>query len=212
MQDQKELWNKTIASEGVFQSTTTQTDFAEEVLSSIQPRSKILDVGCGLGTDAAIFAQAGHTVLATDFSKVAIEKNREKFKTVPHLSFELLDLHNPFRFNANEFDVVYARLSLHYFTDAVTRNIFNEIHRVLKPTGYLCFLCKSTSDKLYGEGTEIEKDMFERKGHVRHFFSEEYTRSLLAKHFEIDILELGDKRIYTRDASFIKVIAHAIKQ
>lgn len=210
MKDQKEFWNEALASEDVFASTTTQTDFAEEVIGVIKPNSKILDLGCGLGTDAALFAQAGHTVVATDFSEVAIEKNTQQYKDVDNLKFELLDLSVPFKYEDNTFDVVYARLSLHYFTDVVTRQIFNEIHRVLKPGGYLCFLCKSTNDKIYGEGTKIEEDMYERNGHVRHFFSETYTRSLLDKKFETVKIEQGDKRIYTRDAAFIKVIAKAL--
>lgn len=211
MKDQKEFWNKALASEDVFASTTTQTDFAEEVIGIIKPNSKILDLGCGLGTDAALFAKAGHTVLATDFSEVAIAKNTKEYHELNTLKFELLDLSEPFNYDDNAFDVVYARLSLHYFTDSITRQIFSEIHRVLKPGGYLCFLCKSTNDKIYGEGTKIEEDMFERNGHVRHFFSEQYTKSLLDGKFEAEKFEQGDKRIYTRDSAFIKVIAHAVK-
>lgn len=211
MQDQKKLWNDAMTSEDVFKSTTKQTDFAEEVASIIPPHSKILDLGCGLGKDDAIFAQSGHTILATDFAELAIEKNKAQYKNVPNLSFEVLDLNRSFPFSDNAFDVVYARLSLHYFTDSMTREIFQEIHRVLKPSGYLCFLCKSTNDKLYGEGIQIEKDMYERNGHVRHFFSEVYAKTLLEKYFKIVKIESGDKMIYKRDSSFIKVIAQAFK-
>jgi ubiquinone/menaquinone biosynthesis C-methylase UbiE len=211
MQNQKKFWDEAISSEDIFKSTTRQTDIAEEVASIIKPHSKILDLGCGLGQDDTIFAQAGHTVIATDFSEVAIRKCTERFKSYANLKFEILDMSKPFKFTDNEFDVVYASLSLHYFKDKITKQIFREIHRVLKPKGYLCFLCKSTNDKLYGEGTKIERDMFERNGHVRHFFSEDYTKSLLEKHFEVEKIESGEKEIYRRDSSFVKVIAHAVK-
>jgi ubiquinone/menaquinone biosynthesis C-methylase UbiE len=191
--------------------TTKQTDFAEEVVHIIKPNARILDLGCGLGEDDVVFAQAGHTVIATDFAEVAIQKNSERLKDIPNLRFEVLDMSMPFPYSDNEFDVVYARLSLHYFTDEKTKVIVSEIRRVLKPNGYLCFVCKSTKDELYGQGAEIEKDMFEENGHVRHFFSEEYARALLEEHFTIDKIGSEDKKIYTRDASFIKVIAHAVK-
>lgn len=211
MQDQKKFWNDAFTSQKLFQKTTKQTDFAAEVVQIIKPHSKILDLGCGLGEDDIIFAQKGHTVIATDFAEIVIQKNIERLKETPNLYFEVLDITGDFPYEANEFDIVYARLSLHYFTDAKTREIFDEIHRVLKPNGYLCFICKSTDDKLYGQGTKIEKDMFEENGHIRHFFSETYTRSLLEKDFVIDEFKSEDKKIYTRDASLIKVIARAVK-
>jgi ubiquinone/menaquinone biosynthesis C-methylase UbiE len=150
-------------------------------------------------------------VIATDFAEVAIQKNSQRLKDISNLQFEVLDMTNTFPYSDNEFDVVYARLSLHYFTSEKTREIFSEIFRVLKPNGYLCFVCKSTTDELYGQGVEIEKDMFEENGHVRHFFSEAYTNSLLEAQFKVKKLESQDKKTYTRNASLIKVIAQAIK-
>jgi ubiquinone/menaquinone biosynthesis C-methylase UbiE len=102
---------------------------------------------------------------------------------------------------------VYARLSLHYFSDLTTKRIFSEIARVLKPNGYLCFLCKSTNDPLYGKGNEIEKDMYENKGHVRHFFSKEYATELMQQSFEIQTIEEGEETFYGSQSAFIKVIA-----
>jgi ubiquinone/menaquinone biosynthesis C-methylase UbiE len=187
------------------------TAFAEEVIKTINPSSKILELGCGAGNDSVGFAQAGHTVIATDFSEVAIKRNSESFKDFAALSFEVLDISEPMRFHNGEFDVVYARLSLHYFTDKVTRKICSEIHRVLKPDGYLCFICKSTQDPLYGKGIEIEKDMYELNGHIRHFFNEEYTKSLLRDKFAIVKIKSGVEQFYGCDSAFIKVIARATK-
>lgn len=207
----KKFWDDAIASEDIIISTTKQTDFAEEVLTIIKPNSRILDLGCGLGNDDTIFAQAGHIILATDFSEVAISKCSKRFSNYSNLKFEILDLTEPFRFSDNEFDVVYAKLSLHYFTDQVTKEIFNEIYRVLKPSGYFCFLCKSIKDKYYGKGKVIEKDMFKNNEHIKHFFSEEYTKSLLKDKFVIAKIVNGYEKFYGNDHAFIKVIAQAVK-
>jgi hypothetical protein len=45
MKDQKQFWNDALTSEKLFQKTTKQTDFAEEVLQYFKPNSKILDLG-----------------------------------------------------------------------------------------------------------------------------------------------------------------------
>lgn len=115
-----------------------------------------------------------------------------------------------FPFPDNDSNVVYARLSLHYFTDKITRQIFSNIFRVLIPDGYFCFICKSIEDPLSGQGTQIESDMYERDGHVRHFFSKEYTKSLLQNHFRTEKIEIGDEKFYGRESAFIKVIARSL--
>jgi SAM-dependent methyltransferase len=211
MNEQKQLWNRLHNQRNIGDSSGAPTDFAEEVMQVIDPCSKVLELGCGSGNDSLGFAKAGHKVLATDFSEVAINRNSEYFRHIPDLSFDVLDIGQPMSFDANEFDLVYARLSLHYFTDEVTGRIMSEVHRVLKPYGYLCFVCKSTSDPLYGKGTEIEKDMFEFDGHIRHFFSEEYARSLLQNNFEIETIEGGIWKFNRSHSAFVKVVARAIK-
>jgi len=214
MKDQKQHWNNahSVGQIDHYPHTAEVTDFAKEVLTIIKPNSRILELGCGASNDPAGFAQAGHTVIATDFSEVVISKNKEQFKDQTGIEFEVLDLNEPIAFEDNKFDVVYARLSLHYFPDIVTHKIFTEIQRVLRPNGYLCFLCKSTEDPKYGQGTEVAKDIFESKsGHLRHFFSEDYTRDLLSGKFEIEKLEMGRENFYGDDSAFIKVIAKAIK-
>lgn len=211
MKDQKQLWDRAHKDGETSHYSSRPTEFAEEVIKIIQPLSKILELGCGVGNDSIAFASAGHHVLATDFSEVAIRKNAERFKGNSNLAFETLDMSQPFRFSDNEFDVVYSRLSLHYFNDETTRKIFSEIQRVLKPDGHLYFICKSINDPLYGKGEKIEKDMFENEGHIRHFFSDEYAASLLGNNFKIEKIESGDDKFYGSDSAYVKVIAVAFK-
>lgn len=211
MSDQRQHWNELHTKDDIEHFAGKPTDFAKEVLAIIRPDSKILELGCGVGNDSVGLAEAGHLVLATDFSQVAIAKNSWRFKHTPHLTFEVLDLNEPLIFSDNEFDVVYARLSLHYFTHQVTERIFDDIHRVLKRGGFFCFVCKSTDDPLYGKGLRIEKDMFENEGHIRHFFSEEYVKSLLSERFEILRIKSGKAKFYGKESAFVKIVAKAIK-
>lgn len=207
MQNQNQLWNKHHSEGNIRRYSSEPTEFAKTVLNSIDQNSKILELGCGAGNDSVGFAKAGHIVIATDFSDIAIQQNSEIYKGENNLTFKVLDLNKRFGFSDNSFDVVYARLSLHYFTDLVTRRIFDEIHRVVKPKGRVCFMCKSVDDLIYGDGEEIEKDMFDRGGHVRHFFSEEYVKDILKDNFQIETINSDTKQLYNRKSSFIQVIA-----
>jgi SAM-dependent methyltransferase len=167
----------------------------------------LLELGCGTGTDAATFAQAGHTVVATDFVPAVITAARERYAALPNLSFQEMRIDEPFPFPGGSFDAVYAHLTLHYYLDAQTRDIIREIHRVLAPGGRIMFACKSPADPAWGKGTELEPDMFDFHGKVRHFFSADYARSLLEPGFAaIDIREHRGK-LYRQPSGWITAIA-----
>jgi len=207
MNDQKSLWDKAHSEGQIHHYSKTPTDFALKVLSLIPSGSKVLELGCGVGNDSIAFAEAEHKILATDLSEVAVLQNSQRFNEVPNLKFKTLDINQPFQMEENSYDVVYARLSLHYFKDSVTRRIFNDIYNVLKPGGILCFMCKSTNDALYGKGDKIEDDMFENEGHVRHFFSKDYAKKCLENTFKIIEIEEKTELLYGKSSSFIEAIA-----
>lgn len=169
----------------------------------------MLELGCGPARDGAHFAALGHTVVATDFSQSALGPARAVFASQPGLHFCLLDTAAPLPFRDGAFDAVYARLSLHYFPDHVTRRVFRELRRVLRPHGFLGFVCKSTADPLYGRGRQLEPDFFELDGHLRHFFSPVYAASCLALAFDLIELRERDGDLYGKPSAFIEVIARA---
>jgi ubiquinone/menaquinone biosynthesis C-methylase UbiE len=212
MKDQLKHWNNAHAEQWLHKHSTQKTAYAEEINGRISANSSILELGCGEGNDSIYFAKQGHAITATDFSDVAIEQNSKRW-THPKLIFKVQDISQPFQFGDASFDVVYARLSLHYFTNETTKNIFREITRVLKPGGILCFMCKSTNDRIYGQGDKIENDMYELNGHVRHFFSKEYASKLLdAVAMDLTYIETGEEMIYDRQSAFIKVIARKLSK
>ena len=211
MKNQQDHWNTKHRTGGVDHVSDNPTSFAMEVMDIIPPMSTILELGCGTGNDSIGFARSGHSVKATDFSEVAIQNCQKRYKGTPNLEFELLDITQPLDFPNSSFDVVYARLSLHYFTDQVTRAVIGEIYRVLQPGGHLCFICKSIDDPYYGLGTEIEADVFEDRGHLRHFFSEDYVRSLLEDAFDIELIKSGQETFYHEKSAYVKAIARTVK-
>jgi SAM-dependent methyltransferase len=202
--DQRELW---IAQYGDTPNPAKPSAFVEPCLELLPAGARILELGCGTGTDAVEFVRAGHTVVATDFVPAVIGANRERHADLPTLTFQEMRIDEPFPFPDQSFDAVYAHLTLHYYPDVQTREIITEIRRVLAPSGWLMFACKSSADPAWGKGTEIEPDMFDFHGKVRHFFTADYARSLLESGFTaIDIQEHAGK-LYKQKSGWITAIA-----
>ncbi|MCA1574083.1 MAG: class I SAM-dependent methyltransferase [Acidobacteria bacterium] len=94
---------------------------------------KVLEIGCGLGTDGAQFAGAGADYTGVDLTDAAIELAQKRFElfnltgTFQTADAEKLD------FADDSFDLVYSHGVLHHTPD-IERAV-NEIYRVLRPGG-----------------------------------------------------------------------------
>jgi len=94
---------------------------------------KLLEVGCGLGTDLLQFARGGAEVTGIDLTPASIDLVRKRFKLYGmNVDARVGDAeHLPF--DDNTFDVVYSFGVLHHTPN--TQQAIREIHRVLKPGG-----------------------------------------------------------------------------
>ena len=94
---------------------------------------RVLEIGCGLGTDGVRFAKAGADYTGVDLTDAAIELARKRFE-LSGLRGELRvsDAEN-LDFADESFDLVYSHGVLHHTPD-IARAV-SEIHRVLKPEG-----------------------------------------------------------------------------
>jgi SAM-dependent methyltransferase len=94
---------------------------------------KVLEIGCGLGTDGAQFAEAGADYTGVDLTDAAVDLARKRF--------ELFDLPGKFQtadaenldFADESFDLVYSHGVLHHTPE--TAKAIREVHRVLRPGG-----------------------------------------------------------------------------
>lgn len=92
---------------------------------------KVLEVGCGMGTDAVQFARAGANYTGIDLTPRAIELVRQRFAQENLVgNLQNADAEN-LPFPDNSFDLVYSHGVLHHTPD--TQRAINEVHRVLKP-------------------------------------------------------------------------------
>jgi SAM-dependent methyltransferase len=94
---------------------------------------RVLEIGCGCGSEAERFARAGANYTAIDLTNAALNLTRKRF--------ELANLEGRFvqgdaenlPFAADSFDFVYSHGVLHHTPD--TPRTIREIHRVLSPGG-----------------------------------------------------------------------------
>ena len=140
--------------------------FAETVKAYLPKSGSLLELGAGLGQDSAYFSDLGYEVTATDL-------NIDKLEALvgDNFSVQTVDLRKQLLFEDKSFDIVYAHLSLHYFDEATTNQIFTEIHRILKPGGTLAFFTNSTEDPEYDAGVQIEQDYFDIEGTAKRYLS-----------------------------------------
>src|SRR6476469_2255953 len=97
------------------------------------PGARLLEVGCGMGTDLLQFARGGANVTGVDFTPRSVEISREHFRVYEmHADFSLADAEN-LPFGDSTFDVFYSNGVLHHTPD--THRTIAEAHRVLKPGG-----------------------------------------------------------------------------
>jgi len=93
----------------------------------------VLEVGCGLGTDAARFARAGAHYSGIDLTHRSIELARERFRQERLTGeFQVGDAEQ-LPFPDNSFDLFYSHGVLHHTPDI--EKAVGEAHRVLRPGG-----------------------------------------------------------------------------
>src|SRR5688572_21009639 len=95
--------------------------------------ARLLEIGCGMGTDLLQFARGGAHCTGIDLTPRSIEITRHRFQLYnADGAFMISDgEHLPFR--DESFDVVYSNGVLHHTPD--TAGAIREVHRVLRPGG-----------------------------------------------------------------------------
>ena len=95
--------------------------------------SRLLEVGCGMGTDLLQFARGGANVTGVDLTPRSIETSRLHLQLYQQTGeFAIADAEK-LPFGNESFDIVYSNGVLHHTPD--TGRAVREIHRVLKIGG-----------------------------------------------------------------------------
>ncbi len=95
--------------------------------------ARLLEVGCGMGTDLLQFARGGAFCTGVDLTPRSVEITRHRFALYNEKGSFLIADGERLPFASESFDVVYSNGVLHHTPD--TAGAIRELHRVLKPGG-----------------------------------------------------------------------------
>jgi SAM-dependent methyltransferase len=150
--------------------------------------SRILEIGCGPGLDAATLL--GHGFEVTAFDRAPLMRARAKAPGAQLLCADLL--HIPFRDGA--FDAAVSSLALHYLPWPETRAAFAEVRRLLPAGAAFLFRVNATDDHNHGagEGEQLEPNFYRTPtafhSETKRFFDEPMVRAAVVGYFEIEHL------------------------
>lgn len=109
--------------------------------AALTPGTAVLDVGCGCGDTTLEIARrvAPGDVLGVDISAPMLTRAAQQAQAAGVAArFELADAQT-YSFEPARFDVLFSRFGVMFFADPTTA--FANLHRALRPTGRLAFVC-----------------------------------------------------------------------
>ncbi|HEV8426364.1 MAG TPA: class I SAM-dependent methyltransferase [Pyrinomonadaceae bacterium] len=95
--------------------------------------ARLLEIGCGMGTDLLQFARGGARCTGIDLTPRSVEITRHRFRLYGADGRFMISDGEHLPFQSESFDVVYSNGVLHHTPD--TAGAIREVHRVLRPGG-----------------------------------------------------------------------------
>ena len=141
-QQQIDYWNGDAGSEWVQAQEhldTMLSPLSQQALerASVNGTERVLDIGCGCGATSLYLAQAAQWVTGVDISAPMIDRARQRGSERSNLEF----IHGDASLwrGSEPYDLAFSRFGVMFFADPVAA--FANIHRNLKESGRLTFLC-----------------------------------------------------------------------
>ena len=148
---------------------------------------RLLEIGCGIGTDLVRFARGGAHVTGVDLAQSAIDLARRNFE-LHGLAAEDLRIADgaALPFDHASFDVVYCHGVLQYAADAAA--IVAEARRVLRPDGLAIFMVYNRVSWLQAMSTVMKVGLEHGDAPVLDLYSIAEFKALLAPFREVEIV------------------------
>lgn len=149
---------------------------------------RVLEIGCGIGTDAEQFVRHGAEYVGIDISKESIALCLQRFKVLDlhgrFLNIDLLD-DSIIKTELGEFDLVYSYGVLHHSPNIQSH--IKEIHKLVKPGGEFRFMVYAKNSWKYAM---IQKGLDQFEAQAECPYAEAFTHdeivNLLGSYFQIE--------------------------
>lgn len=147
--------------------------------------SSILEISCGNGADSLYLKELGYDVKCTELDDNYISNAiKLGLDCIKH------DTKNKFPFDDNQFDLIYSRLGLHYFTESELDSILSELSRI----GRSILIT-----------VKVEEDDF-KTGKV--IISPEKWNEIINKYFNIIDFNVNQGKLYNKESKWIEIFAN----
>lgn len=169
--------------------TSTYDNWFDKYIHLLNKSDKIIELGCGRAYTSLYLLNNGFKdVTACDFSTEVINILNTEHK---ELNTRIFDISEKLPFKDNEINVIIADLCLHYFDSGKTKEILNEIYRVLKSGGYLIGRINSANDKYHipVNAKVLEKNFYYDGEIYKKFFEEDDFKGLFENFKKLSLEE-----------------------
>ncbi len=135
-----------------------------------QDHRTILDVACGIGTQALGLAQLGYNVIASDLSPAAVD--RAKYEAAQRglsIAFSVADMRDAYNHHRRQFDVVMAcdNALPHLLSDDALLAAFQAFYQCVRPGGG-CLMSVRDYDKEDCTGVQVKAYEVRVEGSIRY--------------------------------------------
>lgn len=171
-----------------FFGTNAHEKYIDNFLKLLKGK-KMLDVGCGNGTDCKYIKGKGFDINGIDLSYNMLEIAKDR---VPNVKFEIMDM-TKMNYSNNIYDGIISNCSLFHIPDEEVLLTLNEFNRVLKEDGKILIIVQE------GKGEEMVDEPYRPGIKVyMNFFSEKYIIDLL-KESKFEIISIDKKNCYSEN-------------
>lgn len=160
---------------------------------------RVLEIGCGIGTDAIEFAKAGADYTGIDISTASLTIAKERFD-IYQLNSDLLNLDatSDQLLQLGSFDLIYSFGVLHHYPNV--DKVINSVRAMLLPNGKFKFMVYAERSWKYAM-IKQGLDQFEAQADCPYaeVYTEEKIHKLLDNKFTIDCIEQDQCFMYQID-------------
>lgn len=179
-----EYYERTALEEIVWEGESEDSDILEPYLCRIQPKGRVLDVGCGTGRNSKYLCNQGYDVVGVDLAAKAIETAR---KMAPSAKLYLGDI-TTMELNEEPFDLVVDIGCYHSMAPEARVTYAKRLTDFLKPEGYLILRVFDQHHPVVQDSWFCFTDFYQQLGDgAEHFqfygFTEEEVEAELGGHF-----------------------------
>lgn len=159
-------------------------NFNEQVISKLVPYiksgNKVLDIGCAVGLDLAIFLEKGFNVTGIELSKEMAQFAQKRNPTVPIIIGNFMEM--PL---SNTYDAIFAQAFIHLFPKKESKKVLSKINDLLVKGGVAQITTSKSTESKEGLFTKIDYEGNHQRFR-KYWTTTELKESILEAGFKIE--------------------------